>query len=816
MTITKTYAPDKYAGDGVQVDFPVTFDFLDSGNIKATVTDAAGVDTALVAGVDYSVTGATLTTNVPVASGSRLTIWLDADYLQDTDWKNTGNYNLETLERAMDKAAVERQILKEAFSRTVTLPLTSEDTPENYLGQVRAARDAAVTARGGAEAAQAAAESAASTAASDTVAAADSLLSSYVSSAEASKTAAEQAQTAASTEAANAAASAADAEETLKDFRNIYYGPRSSDPTTRPDGSAMQDGDLYKNTATTTLRVYDATSGIWVDASTGSVSLPISVKEFGAVGDGVTDDTAAIQAAITAAPVCATINFDSKDTYLISAQITVNKRLHLRFNGAKIKEGSNLGVPLFLCTSFTDGSIDGLTVEGAETPSTYAGASALTYVAVQINSSDRVNVSNVKVFDKSNAVIFSTCNECVAESVYLDGVITSYVAADFNSCAVRFVAGAQNRAVLCGAENAGGAVYQTNDGRQLSVVGAWAQDCWDNGVYISSGFDCTVSGGTFRRLNGEGSVGVKARGSGHTIFGNTVEGSFAGIQVSGNGVTPDAENANGSGTVVVGNIIRNVTQSGIVVNFQDGYEPRDFTVSNNQLVNVATGGGDNAAILLRGNGHYVVGNTVNGFGGSYAIMSTGPSGNLYRRLKIFGNRIRGGGANDGIRLVYVGDSEVDGNWFDGNSAADFIELRFCDGVRVINNSCPTATINAPSGYPSTNLEVWGNKALNLFVTGDQQFQPNNSWLTLAMGNASLAVSVVRAQAQTLELTGDFTAQRTLTLPTIRRQWTIFANTTGGFGVNVRTAAGSGVVVADGKRAILACDGTNIVRVTADV
>lgn len=161
MTITKTYAPDKYAGDGVQVDFPVTFDFLDSGNIKATVTDAADVDTALVAGVDYSVTGATLTTTVPVASGSRLTIWLDADYLQDTDWKNTGNYNLETLERAMDKAAVERQILKEAFSRTVTLPLTSEDTPENYLGQVRAARDAAVTARDGAEASKnAAAQSA--------------------------------------------------------------------------------------------------------------------------------------------------------------------------------------------------------------------------------------------------------------------------------------------------------------------------------------------------------------------------------------------------------------------------------------------------------------------------------------------------------------------------------------------------------------------------------------------------------------------------------------------------------------------------------
>jgi hypothetical protein len=66
-----------------------------------------------------------------------------------------------------------------------------------------------------------------------------------------------------------------------------------------------------------------------------------------------------------------------------------------------------------------------------------------------------------------------------------------------------------------------------------------------------------------------------------------------------------------------------------------------------------------------------------------------------------------------------------------------------------------------------------------------------------------------------ELTGTLTALRDVIVPTVRRQWTIFANVTGGFGVRVKTAAGSGITVADGKRAILECDGTNVVRVTPD-
>ena len=50
----------------------------------------------------------------------------------------------------------------------------------------------------------------------------------------------------------------------------------------------------------------------------------VSVKDFGAEGDGVTDDTASIQAAIDAAPFGGSVYFPS-GKYIISAAITVNK-----------------------------------------------------------------------------------------------------------------------------------------------------------------------------------------------------------------------------------------------------------------------------------------------------------------------------------------------------------------------------------------------------------------------------------------------------------------------------------------------------------
>ena len=70
----------------------------------------------------------------------------------------------------------------------------------------------------------------------------------------------------------------------------------------------------------------------------------VSVKDFGAVGDGVTDDTAAIQAAIDALGAAGTVYFP-RGTYVISSTVTVAAGNSISFLGEN-RQGTVLFSPL--------------------------------------------------------------------------------------------------------------------------------------------------------------------------------------------------------------------------------------------------------------------------------------------------------------------------------------------------------------------------------------------------------------------------------------------------------------------------------------
>jgi hypothetical protein len=89
-------------------------------------------------------------------------------------------------------------------------------------------------------------------------------------------------------------------------------------------------------------------------------------------------------------------------------------------------------------------------------------------------------------------------------------------------------------------------------------------------------------------------------------------------------------------------------------------------------------------------------------------------------------------------------------------------------------------------------------------------------LVLAMADANQTLTCAQAMNDILELTGALTALRDVVVPLPVQQWIVFANTSGGFGVQIIGATGTGITIADGKRAIVYSDGTDIVRATADV
>lgn len=121
----------------------------------------------------------------------------------------------------------------------------------------------------------------------------------------------------------------------LAELERLYLGAKAADPATDNEGGALATGALYFNTASGKFRVWN--SGTWQDQSTaltdGDVTRPKlatalaasvarNVKEFGAVGNGTADDTAALQAALDYARANKVALFVPTGRYKITSTLT--------------------------------------------------------------------------------------------------------------------------------------------------------------------------------------------------------------------------------------------------------------------------------------------------------------------------------------------------------------------------------------------------------------------------------------------------------------------------------------------------------------
>ena len=79
------------------------------------------------------------------------------------------------------------------------------------------------------------------------------------------------------------------------------------------------------------------------------------------------------------------------------------------------------------------------------------------------------------------------------------------------------------------------------------------------------------------------------------------------------------------------------------------------------------------------------------------------------------------------------------------------------------------------------------------------------------GGADVTLTTAEASNLFIELTGTLTANINLIMPAGVRHNFILNNTSGAYAITVKTAAGTGVAVMQGKRVLLECDGTNVVN-----
>lgn len=145
---------------------------------------------------------------------------------------------------------------------------------------------------------------------------------------------------------------------------------------------------------------------------------------------------------------------------------------------------------------------------------------------------------------------------------------------------------------------------------------------------------------------------------------------------------------------------------------------------------------------------------------------------------------------------------------------------------VFNNTTGNYTLTV-IGVSGTGVTVTQGKKALLYCDGTNIVAAETDAAALGVmvasrlsksvaGSADVTLTLAEAFNRSLQLTGAIGANINVIVPTTYREYVIYNNTSGAFTLTVKTASGTGIVVGSGKRAILECDGTNVVRLTADV
>lgn len=168
-------------------------------------------------------------------------------------------------------------------------------------------------------------------------------------------------------------------------------------------------------------------------------------------------------------------------------------------------------------------------------------------------------------------------------------------------------------------------------------------------------------------------------------------------------------------------------------------------------------------------------------------------------------------------------------FYGGRLLVDGVLTAIANGTVALSASTTNYVESTRAGVVSKNTTAFtpGSLPLYTIVTGtatvtsytDERAPVDPAFTThqvsVAVTAADVTLTAAQARARYLTTTGILTGNRNVILPN-NGEWICYCNNTGAFTTTFKTSGGSGIVVAQGKRAIVLADSTNVVRVTADV